>query len=135
MEQPLQNGLVPSDGGLRRAVAISLFTDARAKDDDTVPVGASKRGYWGDVAAPFQSDQWTTGSRLWLLAREKQTPETARRAEIYAKEALAWMILRGFVRAVSVFAEWVGSGILGLAVTLTLPDGTLLTERYKKVFQ
>lgn len=66
------------DDGLMTAVIISLFTDARAHDDDPLPdervgVSSDRRGWWGDCLPDAQGEQTleSIGSRLWLLWREK----------------------------------------------------------------
>ena len=82
-----------------------------------------KRGWWGDVLTEFPND--ITGSRLWLLKREKQTEETRRRAAEFAAEALAWMIDDGIAQTIGVTAEWLGLGFLGLSVTIQRPQGQL----------
>ena len=87
-----------ADGAdLETAVLISLFTDARAADDDRLPGAADdRRGWWG---GPL-------GSRLWLLVREKATNETRLRAEDYCREALAWMRTDGVADRIDVAAAW-----------------------------
>lgn len=103
------------DDGLETAIVISLFTDRRANDDDVLPSGGDdRRGWWGDTFAEVDGDR--IGSRLWLLAREKQLPEVLVRAKQYAEEALQWLIDDGIARAVYVTAE---------AVTTNAPAGTL----------
>ncbi len=42
------------------------------------------------------------GSRLYLLARAKNTPQTAALAEEYCREALAWLVETGRAAAVEV---------------------------------
>ena len=61
------------------------------------------------------------GSRLWLLAREKQLPETLRRAEEYAREALQWMTDKGVAQSVRVAGRWDGAGRLLLDVEIDRP--------------
>lgn len=82
---------------LETAVLISLFTDARAADDDLVPGAADdRRGWW---AGPL-------GSRLWLLAREKATNEVRLRAQDYCRDALQWMLDDKVADRIEVNAEW-----------------------------
>ncbi|WP_324606427.1 phage GP46 family protein [Xenorhabdus nematophila] len=71
------------------------FTDRRALDSDELPAGAGtdRRGWWGDT---FNTR--SIGSRLWLLAREKQLSAVLHRAKAYADEALAWLIDDGHVK-------------------------------------
>lgn len=118
-----------SESGLRTAVLISLFTDRRARTDDVIPDGtADRRGAWSDHYLEHPND--SEGSRLWLLAREKELPHVLSRAREYALEALQWLIDDGVARAVSAQAEWVRRSVLGIRVTITRADGTL----YQDVF-
>lgn len=99
---------VATDDGLRTAVLLSLFTDRRAENDDAVE-DDDRRGWH---AHPKR------GSRLWLLARAKETPDTLSRAKTYTEEALAWLVDDGVARSVTVEAEWIGRGWIGLRVTI-----------------
>lgn len=123
----LSGGSLDTDEGLQTAIVISLFTDARAPEGVELPEGVTdRRGWWGDVVAPVNapSDRpWVTGSLLWLLSREKQTAETARRARGYAADALAWLTSTGVAKAVEVAAEWAAEGRLELTITVTFPSG------------
>lgn len=113
-----------TEDGLRAAVLVSLFTDRRAEADDPLPGApgsADRRGWWADAWPEVDGDR--IGSRLWLLAREKQTADVLQRAQVYSEEALAWLIEDGVALAVSVTAEWVATGVLGLHVALRLADG------------
>lgn len=126
---PFENGLTPADA-LTRAVVISLFTDARADDDDEIPDGTGeRRGFWADdILPPVNAPGgavWITGSKLWLLNREKQTPETARRAREYAASALQWLITRGDAASVRVDAQWRSPGLLSLPIQIQLADGSV----------
>ncbi|WP_165184703.1 phage GP46 family protein [Caulobacter soli] len=111
-----------SEEGLRTAIIISLFTDRRAQPDDVLPQdGADPRGWWGDSLADIPGDQ--LGSRLWLLAREKQLPSVVARARQYAQEALAWLVEDGVATSIEVLAEVSAPGVLGLQVSITRPTG------------
>lgn len=125
------------DGTLRSAILVSLFTDRRAGPDDELPDGGSdRRGFWGDLVPPDQLPEGTRrplGSRLWLLAREKQTEETRRRAEAYAAEALRWLIDDGIAAEVTVAGEWVARGVLGLAIAIARPGA--VPERYSELWR
>lgn len=118
------------DQGLYTAVALSLFTDARAGADDVLPGEESdRRGWWADGFADIAGDR--IGSRLWLLGREKHLPGVAATARRYAEEALAWLVADGIARAVAVQAELAPGGRLDLAVTIERPSGAApLTYRY-----
>ncbi|MBI1321344.1 MAG: hypothetical protein GC168_20665 [Candidatus Hydrogenedens sp.] len=112
---------------LETMVLASLFSDRRALPDDRLPDAPSpsldRRGWCGDALRTVADDRW--GSRLWLLAREKQTAETRRRAEDYAREALQWLTDDGWATAVTVTAEWQRTGVLGLQVVTEAPAGVV----------
>lgn len=125
------DGDLATDDGLRTAAILSLFTDARARDDDPLPdADADRRGWWGDCANSDPNDR--IGSRLWLLVREKVTDAVAVRARDYAREALAWMVTDGVAAAVDVVCTLYRvtgerpTGALLIAVTITRPTGARL---------
>lgn len=119
----LVGGLLGQEAGLKTAIALSLFTDRRAEPGDVLPDGTTdRRGWWGDVVPPANAPDdtpWRSGSRLWLLSREKQTAETARRAAFYCREALEWLTRLGVAERVDVTTEWQGTGVLGITITVT----------------
>lgn len=116
-----------ADEGLRTAVLVSLFTDRRAEADDELPDGSTdRRGSWDDPER---------GSRLWLLGREKQTQRTLERAREYAEEALAWLVEDGIARAVTVSAEWVRTGVLGLRVVIERAAGGQFEEMFQRTLE
>lgn len=94
------NGDLVMDASLRTPVLLSLATDALAPASDAP--GGDRRGHWsGDK-----------GSLLWLHRRAKATQETRRRAELAARDALAWMRAAGIAASIDV------------AGTLAFVDGT-----------
>lgn len=122
------NDLV-KDLGLDTAVLISLFTDRQAESGDVIPDGEEyRRGWWADETTD------KIGSRLWLLSREKQTPDVLTRASEYAREALQWLLDDKIASAVDVESEFVGNGILGLAVSITRPKVDAVTFRYNYIW-
>ncbi len=107
-------GSLSADADIKTAVLISLFTDRRAEEDDTLPdPSGSKRGWWGDALA-----QRRIGSRLWLLGREKELREVVSRAREYTREALAWLVEDGVASRVDVDAAVIAPGVLGLRVII-----------------
>ena len=101
--------------GLRTAVVISLGTDRLAAADDPLPVNnGDRRGYWGDIFTPGRN----LGSRLWLLARAKNTEETRQLAIKYAQEALSWMIQDQICQQIAVTARWVRRDALALSISI-----------------
>ena len=110
-----------TDDSLETAVVVSLFTDRRANGDDVLPDPAGGlRGWWGDSFAAKYGDK--IGSRLWLLSREKQLPAVVSRAREYAEEALRWLVEDGIAKRVTVTAEIVRQGVLGLRIVIDRPD-------------
>jgi len=122
-----------SDRGLETAVIISLFTDRRANEDDALPDSNNldRRGWWGDLTSNIENDQ--IGSRLWLLEREKTTPNVVIRAKQYAEEALQWLIDEGVAMKVEVEAErqgTPGNDILALKVLIHRKYGNKQAEEF-----
>lgn len=118
-----------TDDGLETAVVISLFTDRRAKDGDPLPDGVlNRRGWWGDSFPSVVGDQ--IGSRLWMLAREKQLPSVVARAREYALESLKWLIEDGIAREVKVVAEVVRTGVLGLDIEIVRSNQPVAKFRF-----
>jgi phage gp46-like protein len=121
-------GALAEDEGLGTAVLLSLFLDRRAAEDDDLPDAAAldaRRGWIGDALAMPGGEDLSDriGSRLWLLCRAKQLPETLRLAEDYATEALAWLVADGLAADVTVAAEWIATGVMALSVRITPPAG------------
>lgn len=123
---------VASDEGLRTAVLLSLFTDRRAEEGDILPGDDDDvRGHWADEFLPDPDDKM--GSRLWLLERSKITEELRTRAELYIREALAWMISDGVVEEVGVETELVDDRLYYL-ITLERPEGDPVKFRFAHVW-
>lgn len=119
-----------SDAGLETAVIVSLFTDRRAGADDDIPDGTDdRRGWWADAYAQVADDK--IGSRLWLLAREKNIEAAALKAGGYAREALAWMIEDGVVDRIDARAEAVNEKTLGLLVDIYRPAQATAQYRFE----
>lgn len=106
------------DDGLETAIMVSLFSDRRASDSDTLPWrSGDRRGWWGDT---FRERE--LGSHLWWLSREPQRSDVLVSAVEYAREALAWLVDDGVADSVEVDAEYVRRGVIGLWVDVTRPD-------------
>lgn len=124
----LANDLV-LDAGLQTAVLLSLFLDRRAEDGDELPAGETdRRGWWADATPVVAGDR--IGSRLWLLAREKETKATLERAQKYAREALKWLIEDRVAERLEVTAEFPRTGMLGLTVEVFRPRADPVTFRF-----
>lgn len=111
-------GRLADDDTLATAVLLSLLLDRRARTDDALPDPAGdRRGWVGDALSPRAGGD-RIGSRLWLLARAKQTEETRRRADAYAREALAWLLEDRLADRVAVTVAWNAPGLLGIGVSI-----------------
>jgi phage gp46-like protein len=120
-------GDLATGNDLSTAIAISLLTDRRALDSDVIPDGTDPRGWWGDAIDDLQ---W--GSRLWLLERSRDLPETFALAAQYAKESLSWLVQDGIVESVNVTAQSANCGsAMFLCVYVKKPDGKKLSWRYR----
>lgn len=126
----LDNALLAADDGLETAVILSLFSDARAKDDDALPLGQTdRRGWWADAYPAEDDDRF--GSRLWLLRAAKQLQQSLNTAKQYAEEALAWLIADGVARSVDVETFIPRDEVMGMLVRIHRPDGTQVPIRFE----
>lgn len=122
MQQILIVNGVPSEmsqyagNELVRSVIISLFSWARSRDDDEVE-GGRRNGFWGDTYE--DSALAETGSRLWLLSREKLTAETLQKCKDYAEQALAWLVKESVADKVEVEVERNGLDRVDLLVCIS----------------
>ncbi|BAS67626.1 phage GP46 family protein [Bathymodiolus septemdierum thioautotrophic gill symbiont] len=78
--------LVTTIDGLRHAVLESIFSDAKAYDWQAERFGNSDHRGWC-----FESQLNEHGSKIWLLLREKNTPETQATLVGYINKALDWV--------------------------------------------
>lgn len=120
---------IATDDGLEPAVYLSLFLDRRADDGDALPEGeTNRRGWWADALPVLEGDK--VGSKLWLLARAKETPDVLQRAEQYAQEALAWLVEDKVASAVEASAEFAADGVMLLTVAIRRPTGEATRYQY-----
>lgn len=126
----LTGGALATHEGLRTAILISLFTDARAPDGAVLPEdGADRGGWWGDAFSgetsatiPDIDERNALGSLLHLLRRSKATPQAVRDARTYAFNALGWTLRDGIASAVNVSVEAQGTR-LAIGIDLDRPNG------------
>lgn len=121
----LADGDLQSGQDLETACLVSLFTDRLATADFIPTDGTSnRRGWWAD---PY-NDQ-PLGSNLWQLERAKKTRDTLALARRYADDALQWLVDDGIAKEVLVNTSWLGpaagSTILGIAIAILQPDGSV----------
>jgi phage gp46-like protein len=101
---------------LASTVLTSLLCDRLAQGYE-ITTGQDQRGWWADA---FTETPHKTGSRLWLLEREKQLPATVRRCQQYCQEALQWLVDDGLASAVSVTAFVPRTGWLVALIKVTV---------------
>ena len=114
---------------LETATIMSLFLDRRAGADDGLSATDDRRGFWAD--AYEDSDQ--TGSKLWLLRREKTTPDVLQDAQEFAEESLGWMLTDGVASRVAVTATRDGTYTLSLTVIIEAPDGGRYQNTWRNI--
>ena len=131
----LAGASLDDDDGLETAVILSLFTDRLADPGDTGLATTARRGWWGDAYAESAGD--LIGSRLWLLAREKRTPVVLSRAELYAREALQWLVDDGVASSVTVQAQSQGQlgEVLALTVAITRSTKPVVQFRFESFWK
>ena len=120
----LADGDLQTGQDLETACLVSLFTDRLATPDFTPADGSTdRRGWWGDIYQPAP-----IGSNLWQLDRAKKTRDTLGLAKTYCEDALQWLIDDGVAASVAVDTRWIGgpgSTMLGIAIAITQPDGSV----------
>lgn len=131
---PVRKGDLMGDNSLGTEVMVSLFTDVRAEKDELPPEYSDLRGWWADALLSMQGDEQGTGSKLWLLRRQKQLESVLVQAEAYARSALQWLIDEGLAGAVSVTAESPVQGTLVLTVSITRSSPSVV-QRVTDVWQ
>lgn len=88
------------DPGLKSAVLISLFSDARAPEAAPIEDGADLRGWWGDLERSRE-----LGSLLWTESRSKVTTADVEAHRSAAAASLDWLVEDGLAELVEVFAS------------------------------
>ena len=97
-----------AEDGLDTAILMSLFTDARVREDELPPGHTWRRGWWGD---DVEDEPDITGSQsCGCCAASKATQEVLVRARGYIREALAWMIRDGVAVSLNVDTNYSAPG-------------------------
>jgi phage gp46-like protein len=68
---------------------------------------------------------------LWLLEREKASPETLRRAIAYARESLRWMVEQRIAREIQVTARYEGRTTMVIVVNVLRGDARRWSRLWK----
>lgn len=114
-----------TDDSLTNAIVISLFTDARVDN---------QRGWWGNDFNQNEERQVEMGSRLWTLTRTKQLADVLEDAQVYAEQALQWLIDDSHALAIDVMATNPEQSVLLLSVVVTLPNGQTEQRTFSAVW-
>ncbi|MBT0362579.1 phage GP46 family protein [Morganella morganii] len=123
------NGDLLAGDDLQSAIMISLFTDRLAHSDDYYD-DEYRRGWWADTGT-----DGFIGSRLWLLRRQKLTTQVAKKAEDYAREALAWLITDGVVSDIQIRTQIVWPQRLNMVIRYHRPDSGAEDLRFYWVWE
>lgn len=114
------------DDTLASAVLTSLLCDRLAETYE-ISAGQDRRGWWADI---YAASNHKTGSRLWLLEREKQLPSVVKRCQQYCEEALQWLIDDGMASGITVTAFVPRAGWL-VAMIKFVVNGQARTYRFE----
>lgn len=93
------------DDALTRSVLICLFTDKRVETEDLPYQTDTNGGWWGDtlpLSSETAGDNYSWGSRLWLLERAKIDAATAQDIDGMIREALTPLLNAGIIDDVSI---------------------------------
>lgn len=112
-----ETGALTDADGFESAVLLSLFSDARAGEDEAR--GDDHRGWWGDTWPEVKGDK--LGSRLWAVLRGG-SPEELAAARTAAEEALRWLVTDGIAAAVSCVVSLIDERAV-LRVEISRPKG------------
>lgn len=116
---------------LETACLVSLFTDRLATPDFVPTDGTTdRRGWWAD----YYLDR-SLGSNLWQLERAKKTRSTLGIARTYARDALQWLIDDGIAADLIVNTSWQARNMIGIAVALVRPNGTVTRFMFSWAWQ
>jgi len=117
---------IANDGSARAEMVMDIPTEDDSLLANVYTSLMIKQGTW------FRDLEF--GSRLHLLARAKNTEQTAALAEEYAKEALQWLITAKKATTIDVQAMRSGLDRLQLLVSVTKANGqTIAFEIFTEV--
>jgi phage gp46-like protein len=124
-DQADPTNLLSYGNDLATAVIISIFTDAQADPSDVIPDNTTDpRGWWGGEI----------GSRVWLHARGKATPDLPGVVQQDVSDCLQWMIDDGVATGIDVAAAYTGAGQMVLQVTVRRGNGASLSLQFSNLW-
>lgn len=137
-DQRDSRGGLRAEAGLHTATLICLFTDAPLPEEmRTGTLDADPRGWWGDSIKLPGEPSIVTGSLLWTLERGVATDDTRRKAERYARQALAILADQGAVARTDVRAEVEPlSGLVSIEIVHWSHAGAkVYQQRFERLWQ
>lgn len=116
-----------SEDGLDTAIAMSLFTDARAPDN-AFAIPEKRRGWMGNLESPIEGRQ--LGGFLWLVDQSRLTQDTLNTSVNYARLALNWFIEDGIANSIVVTGEIIPRSGIRLKVVFTAQTDKVSTHYF-----
>lgn len=114
---------------LENSILISLETMAQAEESENLPDGSDdRRGFWADDYSEEPDDK--TGSKTWLLSREKITSQLLNSLRQTTEQCLEWMKRDGVARTVTVVTERYSDDIVAIYISITRPTGVDVSYKY-----
>jgi phage gp46-like protein len=127
----VENGDLKAVDGLDTALYVSLFTDARATDQQIL-VPEYRRGWIGNVASPVEGRQ--LGGLMWLVDQRRLTQTTLNEVVDYARKSLQWMLDDDVCVNVEVTGSIVPTQGIRLHITMTSNEG-ITESRYVELWR
>lgn len=114
------------DDPLLESVLISLFTDKYVPDADLPYQTGTNGGWHGDAVAletqSAQTEEFSWGSKLWTLDREKINEHTPDKIKKIVEDALEPLLLLKEINNISVRVERTGDDV-AFSVAVDASDG------------
>lgn len=116
----IESGDIKSVDSLETALYVSLFTDARATDQQ-VFTPEYRRGWIGNLASPVEGRQ--LGGLMWLIDQRRLTQTTLNEVVDYARKSLQWMVDDGLCVKTAVSGSIIPARGIQLNITITSKEG------------
>ena len=123
----ITDGDLTEEDGFDTAIAMSLFTDARAPDNAVV-IPEKRKGWMGNLESPVEDRE--LGGLLWLVDQSKLTQDTLNTSVNYARLALNWFIEDQIANSIVVTGEIVPRSGIRLKVVFTALSGKISTHYF-----
>lgn len=116
----IESGDIKSVDSLETALYVSLFTDARATDQQ-VFTPEYRRGWIGNLASPVEGRQ--LGGLMWLIDQRRLTQTTLNEVVDYARKSLQWMVDDGLCIKTAVSGSVIPTQGIRLNIGITSKEG------------